>query len=443
MLRKILSLFLCICMVSLAASCTKTKTKDEIIEENKDLLNNINSANIVYDFQNNIGDWIELETEYQYNESGDSSTGIINLFSNYSNYILNNDRIYLKLARQNSTGANLWAYVSLITGEKHYICPDPLCNHTNDSGCQYLYLDNLIFTEDSQILYTTKEHAIYQISLSDQKIICIYEDDVNKTGATYASTDILTLNHDSLYFSVKYTYKSTEEKEISYREEKCLKVLNLTNGAVTELSNQYPSSNICVYSSEDKLFFIDQMERCFYYTDTNYKNKKIIMTFDENTYVYDMYFDSNTSEFYLLIGYNDLSSEETIPGKLFVVDNNFICTELILPSDKILRCYLTNDYIYYTVFDPVYYGVSPRGIPTVDEDGNKIWRVRRDNTIEPEIAFDGHGEIFWNDIIVVGEHLYIDYNYLHKEGEMEWWRRSGSTARINMKESTIKWINLD
>lgn len=441
MIRKILSLLLCIFMFSLAVSCTKTK--DEIIKENKDLLNNIDPTNIEYDYQNNIGDWIKLESEYQSNEYGDNSTGIINLFSNYSNYILNNDRVYLKLARQNSTGTNLWAYISLITGEKHYICPDPLCSHTSDSGCQYLYLDNLIFTEDSQTLYSTKEHAIYQINLSDQNIVCIYEDNANTMGATYARTDILTLIDNNLYFSVKYTYKNTDNKELAYREEKYLKVLNLTTGDVTNLSTQYPSSNICVYASDDNLFFIDQMERCFYYTDMNYEDKRIILTFDENTYVYDMYYDSNTSEFYLLIGYNDSSDEKIIPGKLFVVDKNFICTELVLPSDKILRCYLTNNYIYYTKYDPVNYGVSPRGIPTVDENGNKIWRVHRDNPNEAELAFDGHGEIFWNDIIVVGEHLYIDYSYLHQEGDMVWWRRSGSTARINILENTIKWISLD
>ena len=115
-----------------------------------------------------------------------------------------------------------------------------------------------------------------------------------------------------------------------------------------------------------------------------------------------------------------------------------------MPSELITDIQLTNDYIYYTVFDPVQYGVTRQGSPTVDETGNKLYRVKRSDTSSEELVFDGQNEvIFKDDYFVSGDYLYITYWKPKTRDGITYFYRIGSKARINMKENTIKWINLD
>ena len=61
----------------------------------------------------------------------------------------------------------------------------------------------------------------------------------------------------------------------------------------------------------------------------------------------------------------------------------------------------------------------------------------------PEVAFDGHEELFFRDYFVTGDYLYFAYYALVIREEGQVFRRMGATARVNMKENTIKWLNLD
>lgn len=99
------------------------------------------------------------------------------------------------------------------------------------------------------------------------------------------------------------------------------------------------------------------------------------------------------------------------------------------------------------VYDPVSYGVSPQGKATVDRTGGKLYRTSRADTRKGELIFDSKGEFIINTYgsgyFVSGDYIYFDYNNVMKEGGMVWFRRAGSTARVNFKKNTISWLNVD
>jgi hypothetical protein len=114
-----------------------------------------------------------------------------------------------------------------------------------------------------------------------------------------------------------------------------------------------------------------------------------------------------------------------------------------MPSDKILEFKLTNEYFYYTVYDPIFYGTAPVGIPCICENGNKIYRVSRDDTAEGELVFDGHEKLFFKDYMVTGDFIYIYYIKFIKDDNFTWFNITGATARIDMENDTIKWFTLN
>lgn len=444
-------------------SCSTQKTRDEILKEAGQYTDNI-SLDTAYDYQKNIGEWLGTETSYAYDENGDTSDGIINLYM--SSYILNKDRMYFQIGKLTSTssGANLWAYLSVKTGEKHYLCPDPLCDHSKNSGCQYLNFEILTFNPDSDsTLYTVRSvysenkscSVIYKIDLNNNKFSEIYKEDLTDSEASSNRFDLLFIIENTLYFTDTYVYKEENgEGEIIFTEKVYLKSLNLSEttvrGNAKVLNSDYSGNKKCLYVVNNQIFGIDYGVNfeggCFFVTDMNFENEKTILEYDNDSQIYSIFYDQNIEEFYLLVSSDAMhnsSNVEKEKGLLYCIDREFRCEEISMPSDQILEFQLTNEYIYYTIYDPVVYGMSPRGISTVDETGNKIYRVRRDNTSDAELVFDGQGELFFFDSFFVGDYLYINYKTLVRQDGLVWFKLLGSSARINVNDGTIKWINVD
>ena len=84
------------------------------------------------------------EMEYRYFPDGDNNDGITYMAATME---IHGDRMYY------SSKAGL-SYLDLKNGESYTLCPDPLCDHTLEAGCQFLGLgvpmhhpkkDNIIF----------------------------------------------------------------------------------------------------------------------------------------------------------------------------------------------------------------------------------------------------------------------------------------------------------
>ncbi len=453
-MRKYMLFFIIFICIAEICSCTDTKSEDDALRKIEKYDNTVSAD--IYNYQKDLAEWLSPEKKYVFNSDSDNSDSIVRIYND--NYIIRGNRLYFTIKRDNN---NVWAYVSLLTGEKFYLCPDPLCPHTEESGCKYLNLKELIFVPDSDnLIYTVKpifsDNGAYEIvCLLDTENDTFHElfksDSVNIN--VFNMYDLCFINGEYLYFtSTCITKEKNENGEAEQIIEEKLMTFNRVTNEVNEINNKYSSQEYGRYffADERHIFFIDFNNKKFYATDLNFENEQIILEYGKEFNIRNFFYDINTSEFYVLINSDYMfgtSDKEITEGSIYCVNSNLECRKLDMPSEKIADIQLTNGYIYYAVYDPVYYGVTPWGIQSTDITGNKIFRVNRNNTAKSELVFDGHGQLFYNYLsggyIVTGDYIYMDYYALMKEENTTWFRRMGSTARINFKNQTIKWLNLD
>ena len=135
-----------ICLIfSLLVSCSK-ESKGLVIEKAENLLSDAPTAPVGYEYLEGVGSWLNAETEYK----PASDEGIDTLFEN--NFILSGGNLYFQLKKEETkkdengtgyyytSGKDVYAYISSQTGERHFLCPDPLCTHGSFSDCRYLSL---------------------------------------------------------------------------------------------------------------------------------------------------------------------------------------------------------------------------------------------------------------------------------------------------------------
>ena len=116
----------------LLSSCSK-ESKGIVIEKTQNMLDDSPTAPEGYEYLEGVGSWLSAETEYK----SSPYDNILSLKGNY--FYISNDNIYFQLKKEESKrdetgyyytlGDPIYAYISGQTGEKHFICPDPLCTH--------------------------------------------------------------------------------------------------------------------------------------------------------------------------------------------------------------------------------------------------------------------------------------------------------------------------
>ncbi len=440
-------IILLICLTSLS-SCTKNNAKDDTLK----LAEKYNQEDLInYDYLYKLTYWLTPEKEYNY--SSDDSMNNIDI---KSDYLIKNNKLYFSVS--NNSGNNLYAYIDLKTGDKFFLCPDPFCPHTRESGCKYLDLFNLIFSPSSDnIIYAVK------IVLSEDfyNVICfidtendtyreIYKVNSNENIRNYIR--LYFIHDNKLYFSITQDERIIENGEFTSVSIKYYYMaLDLHTNEVETLNIEFLSQEYehIVYVNDKYIFFDDYENGRFFATDLNFENERTILDYGKDFSRTSLCYDKETQELFIVIcskSFFSSSAEKNDieTGYVYCINNNLEYHKLEMPSDKIIDIKLTRKYIYYTIYDPIYYGTSPRNIPCIDESGNKIYRVSRDNTTSSELIFDGHEILFFkNGYIVTGDYIYMDYYALVNEGSMYWFRYMRTAARINFVDNTIKWFNID
>ena len=446
----------------LLSSCSKDN-KGIVIEKTQNLLNDAPTAPEGYEYLDGVGSWLEPETEYK----PASDEGIVGLTANY--FGLSDGKLYFRLRKAESkkdetgyyytSGKDAYAYISSQTGEKHFICPDPLCTHGAYSGCQYLDLGGLLqSTSDPSIMYTTKSAVVdgvfyptvYEINNSAATITPIYTPDDKSEGLDMIYFNLMFEKDGKLYFIYNSRYEYVNENgETEYDEKAKLMSLDLKTKQTEVINDNYPIRAGLIGEVWDKLLFADSDIDELYYTDYNFENSVTVLKYGEEYGPRNIYYDKNTDELYVLCFFGELDypqnpdmSGKDIHCKVYKIDKEFNITEIPMPNEMITSIQLTKDYIYYTDYEPIQYGTR-KGRPVLDTTGGKIYRVSRDNTTEGELFFDAKGElIFKGAYRVVGDNLYLQYYKLRGVADDTSFYYTGSIARVNVKENTLKWINL-
>lgn len=423
-------------------SCNKSNDNTDIIDKYATITGS--TSNINYE---GIGKWYSKEESYNYIPDSDDNNFSL---SGSGTYTVVGDRLYYKAKINNE---QTLAYVSLRTGEKFFLCPDPLCEHTEEYGCKYLNLDKFIFSPTSDnLIYAVRnisnKESIIKINTSTDTITEIYSSvsSGNNNSNFYMPKFI---SDGKLYFTQTISYKEkTDNSSYVTKTEQTYMSLDLTSYAATQIDTKYAdeSNGYCRCSDGKYIYFTDLSMGRLFVTDMNFNNEKTILEYGDEYQISSFFYDTNTSNLYICVYskyMNKLSDSGIEDGYIVCIDSHLNIHRYDMPSDKILDFQMTEKYIYYTVYDPLYYKMSPRGTICTENNGNKTYRALRDNTSESKLIFDGREELFFADYFVTGNYLYIDYLQFVDESGMNWFRVMGVTARIDLMNDTIKWLNLD
>ncbi len=424
-------------LAAILTSCTKPPADDDILDISSKYANDEKTD--YSEFYESVEDLFTREEKYRPPDASDIADR-------------GSDRLYFITKVDN--GASTLNYMSLSTGNVHSICPDPLCTHLMDSGCKYLNLASYIADPASpSVVYVKKidemQIAICRIDTENDTIEEIYV--ANRTPDVTESVLFKFISNNKLYFTSIKTEKVTlEDGTVAREQTESFKILDLLTDEVSEVD--YEHAIDARIASEKHIFYVDSQAGRLYATDLNFENETIVLEYDPSFSLGSMQYDKSTSKLYCDLTSNyirGLKGYESAPeeGFIYEIDESLTAKKLEMPSNKILDFDLTSDYIYYTSYDPVNYGMSPRGTDCICGSGNKIYRVERgDTTSEPELIFDGKDAIFKGDsgnYFVYGNYLYMTYYTLVESGGMSFFRYMGIYARIDFENNTIKFLTLN
>lgn len=447
--QKIFIAILLISSIILSCSCEDKKATSD------DLIGKYSSGTAGNPEQNyaDIADWLKPEEQYKY-KSTDNSDNITDIYNPI--YFVKGDRIYYETRIDNLMS---FSYIALKTGESFSLCPDPLCDHTPEGGCKYLQLHQMIFSKESDDVFYSVKTILNEELKALVSSICRIDAEkgtISEIFSGYLSGNnilqMLTLrmiDNNRLYFTaIREKSRKITDGIIESEYEETLMSVDLATYEVSIADNKYKNREYGEYFFTDGkyIYFIDAIAGRLFATDMNFENETTVLEYGNEYHLSSFYYDSDTSEIYICVhsGYMMGWSETEIEdGNIYCIDENLTCSKLDMPSGKILEFQLTNEHFYYTVFDPIYYGIMRHGAPCMCANGNKIYRVPRDDIAEGELVFDGREKLYFRDYIVTDDLLYINYVKLYEEQDYKGFRITGVTARVDMENDTVKWFNLN
>lgn len=396
-MKKLTSLILLLACV--LPSCNNSVT-DEDIAKNLDGYETL--------FDETAADGTTTETEAEYVPT--SLTGIDGIFS--PEYTVSDNKYYFvtkRLDKRGLNGIDMITYVDLDTGDSHIICPDPLCEHEDDEKCRYTEFQEIYFTDEAGVFYSVRENAIpmplCRIDLNNDTVKTVYT-------PTTSFPHVIGMDNGMLYF-----YENGQvvaDKQVYY--EYNMYRLDVSTDKVEELG-KIPDE---VGKDISIPLFVRDGE--LYYTALN-KLMKCDMSFENVTELYDCgtsylnqwFYDEITDELYF-----SLTNDEEQSGSVMVLKDGEV-REVELASGAVYSFCLTRDKIYYSTYDPIYYGVSstayyfkrdPEECKVYDQSGGKVYAVDRNELSETELVYDCAGEYVIcttvSGYVVLGDNLYFD-----------------------------------
>lgn len=446
-MKKITTIFLLIIMF-IFPSCRDLSVDEQILNDANDeeRLFTINRSSSLIEY---YGDYAKENTYTP--TSTEDIEGIYS--SNYQR--INNERYYFTVKKRyetetQQTAREIYAYINTKNGEKNYICADPLCTHTELEECKYLNLiGNIYFGEENVFymafmdgFYTGKPDvrwSIYEINLNNDSMDIIYQCAKDRSQSRI---NILFLYDNKIYFHEIDNIESTDGSK-EYDSAYTLKVLDLSTNKTMILDTVsstyikgliplYMSTDVCLFAADGKIF------KSNYY----FNNEQAIYEFNSNEALKAYYYDEKTGELY----FNTWNMIDNC-GSIYKYDGNIV-NLVEMPHDNIYCFQLTNSKIYYSAYDPYYYGPGMRGGDVYDYTHGKIYATDRHDTSESILIFDDGIDFSMNSsysYLILGDYLYFDYMELRQENGYVWYSKALELkkVRINLKEHTVKYLSFD
>jgi hypothetical protein len=395
------------------------------------------------------GDFAEEET-YEPTTTEDLD-GIIFDYSIYNgNYYFNTN---YKSDTRNDDGTvyvDMISYVGLTTGNLYYMCPDPLCRHNDKNECAFYGLqlasskivNNFMlairmFDIDSNTGYNYE--SLYKINLSDNTVKLLY-----KTEDTGDYIHVVNSCGDKYYFTLihRYIVDNTEDAASADMEEYYLYSIDTLTDKIElvgKVPDEFSATQGPMFIDGKKMYFCDAKN--LYTTDMSFGNVNYIYKTAGDGYVGRYYFDTNTDEFFFGVTDDDANT-----GSIYVSKSGGYAEKLSMPDENICYFQITNTHIYYSVYDPIDYGKSPRGGEAYDYTGGKIYVTDRNDRTKSSLLLDCGGKlVLISGYTVIGDYVYFDYANIISDNGTGYFSSADQLkkVRINVKEHTIKYLRFE
>jgi len=375
-------------------------------------------------------------------------------------FTINDGKMYFELqhrvnSKSGSHSAKIFAYIDLNTENYAFICPDPLCSHNNADTCRYLDLRYLHFTDEPGICYAVQyaemPFRIYRVDLRN---------DAFRVAAEYDwfNTSLLGFTNGKMYLHERNT--ETEDKQTKVTRK--ISCIDHQSGDLIEVGNipeQWADCQI-KFLHDDEIWFI--MKNGFYKTDPAFENVTKLFESPDGPINQQVFMDTVTGEVYF-----NVRDTEKRSGSVYVYREGKV-SKINLPHNDIYYFTIDRNRIYYSTYDPIYYGISKTAYlaelegknvdiedyKVYDYTSGKIYAVSRDNPAEEaELIYDNNGETMLcnsnHDYMVLGDYLYHDETAVIREviGGREYVYFSSADQknkiRVGLKDGSFTRISFD
>lgn len=403
-------LIMCLMLVSCG-----TRLSDEEISENLDNYMGKNTAVETSATDDTVSETLEAtipeESETEVFEDYEDLTDADGILA--SGYTLSKNKFYFVTTQPAKDGMNsnkLITYYDFENKTSHCICPDPLCDHEQGGDCKYSGFQELYFSKNPNIFYSiymySEDPQICRINLLKDTVEVLH---TTNTFFTY----IIGLSEDQLlYYESEYVTVGRETQNFKH-----LYSLNVKTKEVTDLG-YFPDAiaedyvaNLFIY--QDTMFYVTANNELIK-SDINFENPTTVfsMGYDDLRY---WFYDTKTDELYF-----NINNKTELTGSVYVYRNGNV-EKIELPHENIFTFTVTNSDIYYSTYEPVYYGISkgPGNPEVYDYSGGKVYKTNRYDTSSSEVVYDCAGEYVICSLVtnyyVLDNNLFFDEKEIKRE----------------------------
>ena len=302
-----------------------------------------------------------------------------------------------------TTGVLAYVYTDLTQGGMLYVCPDPLCSHSDPSVCP--------FTAEGQSadFCPAGDGFFYfgrTIGWGDTEI---FKADLNKgTVKTVCKGTVGTYIYGEengvLYFNNSENIIDKDTRTTVQRD--YLAALDVKTDEVL-FEREIPGDQWIESIRGGKIICSSLRELREY--DMNFENPKTLFSFDGTGWFGEWYYDENRDEFWFSV-----RDREKESGAVYRILPDGTCERVPLPAEQIYYFELTNTKIYFSPYDPTKLSENPDyRLGTVDYTNGKIYAVDRDDPGgEPTLVYDCAGKYYIgepdvSDYVIFGDDLYF------------------------------------
>ena len=337
-------------------------------------------------------------------------------------------------------GVLAYVYTDLTQGGMQYVCPDPLCSHSDPDVCP--------FAEVGQSGSFCPAGSAFYMSY--------FGSGFNAEGAGVVKADLNSNTMKTVYRgrSPSCTFFGSEngvlyirdwEDKIDSTTKKSVEtvwMVALSTETDEVLFERKVPEDIWIISIRDgKIICSSQREllEC----DMNFENRKTLFSFEGTGGFGEWYYDENRGEFWF-----NLRDRDEERGEVWRILPDGTAEKVPLPGGEIWCFQLTNSKIYYCLYDPVWLSdVRDWRQGPVDWCAGRIRAVDRDDPGgEPVLVYDAAGKYYFgdpgiSDALIFGDQLFfpkvelVRY-YLYGLGEQISFSIAGDCPMVHVNLAT-------